>query len=341
MDLALILKQPPPLNPAWLAHEQASNLLAPKPIITDPLERQRMYSETCKVLNASLLSGRDADLNHGLKIQDTLIEVPHGNHSIPIRCYSHSPSNFLDGKHSSNDNASENTIIYYHGGGLIVGDLESEDLSCRRISKALSCKVYSIAYRLMPHHTADHALADALTAFQHISRKQESEGGGRLVLMGSSSGGQLAAQVSQLARKSNESRGKSIDGVLLRGPVTCDASNISFRFRSLHTSMSPAFFTSLLSSPALTAENRTKAKLPLEEQELKGLPRHWVQVCTNDIYYSDGVCYVEALREQGVEVRIDVLVGWPHTFWLRAPGLEKAVEAEGDMAEGLRWLLEG
>jgi acetyl esterase/lipase len=105
--------------------------------------------------------------------------------------------------------------------------------------------------------------------------------------------------------------------------------------------MKPAFHTSLLSTPALTAENRTKEKLPLEEEDLKGLPRHWVQVCTNDIYYSDGVCYAEALREQGVEVRIDMLKGWPHTFWLKAPLLEKAVEAEESMLEGMRWLLEG
>jgi acetyl esterase/lipase len=336
MDPPLILKEPPPLDPAWLAHEQAFNLLAPKPIITDPTERQRIYSSTCKTLNTSLLSSRDADLNHGIEIQDSLIETPDGNHSIPIRCYS--PSKSPGDQQIPERKATENnTVIYYHGGGLTVGDLNSEDLSCRRICKSLHCTLYSVAYRLMPQHTADDALADALTAFHHLSQKQES--GGKVVLVGSSSGGQLAAQVSQLALKSKGSRG--INGVLLRGPVTVDASNLPPRFRSLHTSMSPAFYTSLLSAPALTAENCTIAKLPLEEEELRGLPRHWVQVCTNDAYYSDGVCYAEALREQGVEVRIDVVWGWPHTFWLKAPGLERAVEAEREMVEGLRWLLEG
>jgi len=185
----------------------------------------------------------------------------------------------------------------------------------------------------MPEHTADDALADARYAHQMLSHTNRD---GKLILMGSSSGAQLAAQVSQRSHF-----GRKVDGVLLRGPVTCDAANLPSRFEGMHTLMKPAFHTTLLSTPALTAENRTKEKLPLEEDDLKGLPRHWVQVCTNDIYYSDGICYAEALREQGVEVRTDVLSGWPHTFWLKAPLLEKAVEAEESMLEGLRWLLEG
>lgn len=129
--------------------------------------------------------------------------------------------------------------------------------------------------------------------------------------------------------------------MLLRCPVTVDATNLPARYKGLHVSMNEAFHTSLLSSPALTRKNRTEAKLPLEEEELGGMPRHWVQVCSNDVYYSDGVRYAEALREEGGEVRVDVVRGWPHTFWLKAPVLERAVEAERDTLDGMRWLLEG
>ncbi|TVY81925.1 Carboxylesterase NlhH [Lachnellula suecica] len=322
MDSSLIFQIPPPLDPEWLAHEKASNLLIPKPTITEASERQKAYSNACKALNTCLLTGRDQFLKAGLRIQDSLITSPNENHSIPIRSYT--PSN--------PQSTCKNTVIYYHGGGLFVGDLDSEDLSCRRISKALHCTVYSVDYRLMPQHTADDALTDALVAFKHISHLRNE---GKLVLVGSSSGGQLAAQVSQLARS-----GSKIHGVLLRGPVTCNAANLPAHFRNSHVSMSAAFYTSLLSSAALTAGNRTKAKLPLEEEDLDGLPRHWMQVCTNDIYYSDGLCYAEALRGAGVETRLHVLIGWPHTFWLKAPLLERAVEAEKSMLEGVRWLLE-
>jgi acetyl esterase/lipase len=135
-----------------------------------------------------------------------------------------------------------------------------------------------------------------------------------------------------------------IDGVLLRGPVTCNATEggefLPHRFKKFHTSMSDTFHTSLLSSAALNHWNRTLTALPLEAEDLSGMPRHWIQVSTNDIYYSDGACYAEGLREAGVEVRLDVIQGWPHTFWLKAPYLERAVQAESDMIEGLRWLLE-
>jgi len=103
--------------------------------------------------------------------------------------------------------------------------------------------------------------------------------------------------------------------------------------------MSKAFHTSILSSPAVNTENRVERMMPLEGN-LSGLPRHWIQVSTNDIYYSDGMLYAEALRELGVKVELDIVAGWPHTFWLKAPELERAVQAEVDMINGLRWLFE-
>lgn len=233
-------------------------------------------------------------------------------------------------------------VIYYHGGGLQVGDLDSEDLTCRRICLQLCITVMSIGYRLMPQFTADDSLADALCALTHII---ESHKDSEIILMGSSSGGQLAAQVSQIYSSIVEGQaGGRVKGVLLRGPVTCDATNngttIPEAYKKRHHSMNPEFYTSLLLSAALTSENRTKKKLPLEVEDLTRLPKHWIQVCTNDIYYSDGVCYAEELKRQSVEVSLDVVVGYPHTFWLKAPFLERAVKAEVDMIEGLRWLLE-
>ncbi|KAH6679426.1 Alpha/Beta hydrolase protein [Halenospora varia] len=335
MTSSPILEVPPPLDPAWLDHEEKAGLLLQKPPITDALVRQQTYSTTCKTLNTLLLSGRDAPLTHGLVIRDFTISSASG-HTIPIRHYTPSSSSNSESDDPRKEDAEKlDTVIYYHGGGLYVGDLDSEDLTCRRIVKSLGVKVYSVDYLLMPQHSADDALADALHAFRYL-RQDVVKGKGKMVVIGSSSGGQLAAQVSLQENKN----GKGIDGVLLRCPVLCDASSLPSRWQSKHASMSPAFHTSLLSSAALTAENRTKEKLPLEVEELGGMPRHWIQVCTNDIYYSDGVCYAEGLREKGVQVEMDVVVGWPHTFWLKAPLLGRAVRAEEDMLVGLRWLLE-
>ncbi|KUJ23564.1 alpha/beta-hydrolase [Mollisia scopiformis] len=341
MDPNMFPKLPPPLDPAWLVHEQAANLFAPQPTITDPKERRALYSQRCKDLNAQLLTGRDKHLAEGIKIHDTSIGT------IPVRSYSAIPA--IEGSPPPYDLKSfvpreplHPIVVYYHGGGLHVGDLDSEDLTCRRICKELQCTVYSVEYRLMPEFPADDALADALRAFQGIVSLRSRS---RLIIMGSSSGGQLAAQISQQYRAFAVPQGdKRIHGVLLRGPVTCDATNgganLSEKLRARHTSMHEAFHTSLLANSALHSKNRTSSPLPLEVEDLSKLPRHWIQVSTNDIYYSDGVCYAEALREAGIDVKLDVVEGWPHTFWLKAPLLERAVQAENDMIEGLKWLIE-
>ncbi len=350
MNPTLILSKPPPLDPAWLAHENTANLLSPAPAPTSVEERQRAYSQSCERLNLELLSSRDKHLTEGITVFDTCIEIPY----VPIRSYN--PSSLPSGPpepwsatSASGGKCSDRVepkgvpiVIYFHGGGLYVGDLDSEDLTCRRICKELECTVYSVAYRLMPSHSASTSLSDAMAAFRIISSSRKAS---RLVIMGSSSGGQLAAQISQFYRTyRGPHRTTRIHGVLLRVPVTCDATeggvNLPTKFRGCHTSMSKDFYTSLLSSAAVNAENRTEEPLPLEAEHLEGMPRHWIQVSTNDIYYSDGACYAEALRDAGVNVKLDIVVGWPHTFWLKAPFLERAVQAERDMLDGLRWLLE-
>ena len=362
----LILRVAPPLDPAWLAHE--TTLPPPPPPIDDAKARQETYSKACKARNAALLAGRDSHLNHGIKIFDTVVNPgpDHDHlfpisppaplsrgHRIPVRSYnpSSSPSGPLPvyprgSPKGVEEEQGRDIVIYYHGGGLYVGDLDSEDLTCRRICKELECTVYSVDYRLMPEFTADDAVRDALGAFNWITAMRKAR---RLVVMGSSSGAMLAAMVAAryrvwrgpMARLGNKVR---IDGVCLRGPVLCDGTdageNLPPKFRDFHTSMNEGFHTSLLSSAALNPGNRTTEKLPLEADTFEGLPRHWIQVCTNDVYYSDGVLYGEALRKAGVDVKLNVLRGWPHTFWLKAPELERAVQAEKDCVEGVRWLLE-
>ena len=363
----LLLRSAPPLDPAWIAYEatlpavsHASSASTESP--------QETYSKSCKTINAHLLSGIYSSLNHGIKIHDSFLDDrPNLDALFPIQqaptsrgrrltIRSYSPESSLPdapsvyftkrppGSAEQEEEEAKDIIIYYHGGGLYVGDLDSEDLTCRRLCKELGCTVYSVNYRLMPEFSADDAVFDAMNAFRQITSMRRAR---RLIVMGSSSGAQLAAMVASQCRVwgglSSQSRGK-IHGVCLRGPVLCDATedgaNLPPQLRKWHTSMSERFHTSLLSSAAVNAANRTTSKMPLEAETWEGLPRHWIQVCTNDIYYSDGVLYGECLREAGVDVRMDVLRGWPHTFWLKAPELEKAVQAEKDCVEGVRWLLE-
>lgn len=166
-------------------------------------------------------------------------------------------------------------------------------------------------------------------------------------------------------------------GVALRCPVTCDATEggesvpSEWRERGLHTSMRPDFYTGILASLAVMHANRVrKHKMPLEmlsefsspnskfqadvgtsehvediedgnREEKDGMRqiRWFIQLCTNDIYYSDGVCLGIGLGDRGAEVKIRVEEGWPHTFWLKGGSLMEARRAEGELVREAGWIL--
>jgi acetyl esterase/lipase len=196
----------------------------------------------------------------------------------------------------------------------------------------------------MPTYRASTSLSDCMDVFHYLSQLTAGTAEGnavKLVLVGSSSGGELAALVSQMAPQG------SVDGVVLRGPVTSDAFSgmeyVPERLRPLHTSAGEPSFWNCLLGPMKRDEPRDGLeRMPLEapEEVLKGMPRTRIQVCTNDGLYSDGVCYAKALEDAGVQVKVDVVRGRPHTFWLKAPHLPRALEADRAMLEGLAWVAE-
>jgi acetyl esterase/lipase len=329
----LFLSEAPPLNPTWLAYEKANGLVnapAAQETITpaDALRlRQRSYAKSCRDRNERLTS--PTSLYHSLlsdiQTHPDSTQSPDGA-TIHLRIYI--PTTLTH---------PQDFIIYYHGGGLCVGDLDSEDLQCRRLAKDLGIKVVSVEYRLFPDHSPDTAVADAWAAFLAIAKLWKynaDQQPGRVYIVGSSSGAQLAAQTAHRARGTPY----LISGLVLRCPVTVDASrggvSIPQRYEDKHTSFSPSFGTNLLS---FDPENQLPIALdmPLNSDSFAGMPPMFLQLCTNDIYYSDGACYADALTGAGNDLVTDVLEGWPHTFWLKAPELEEAGQADGRV---IAWL---
>ena len=90
------------------------------------------------------------------------------------------------------------TVVYFHGGGFVVGGLESHDDICAEICAATGFRVVSVDYRLVPEHPHPAAFDDALSATRAIAKRF----GGPLVLVGDSAGGNLAAAVTQAAGRS-------------------------------------------------------------------------------------------------------------------------------------------
>jgi len=335
---ALVIEGPPPLDPAWVEYEREHlTPAAPKKKKSyeapTAIERQLAYAQECRDLHARMMApgARDHNLSKGIvKRQLTATSTKDGA-TIPILAYTREQDSGSD---------PDVVIVYFHGGGLWVGEVDSEEPSCRRLVLAgENHAVYSVGYRLMPEYFASVCVSDAYDGFSTVRQLVGNKP--KLVVIGSSSGGQLAAHVSQMAPRG------SVDGVLLRSPVTSDVfSGVEYvpeRLRQYHKSATQAFVTSLGGFMKRAVPRDGLARMPLEadEEVLKGLPRTWIQVCTNDTLYSDGVCYAIALEEAGVEVKVRVVEGWPHTFWLLVPELERALEAELEMVDGLKWLLSG
>jgi len=124
------------------------------------------------------------------RVEDRTISGPAG--IIPVRVY------------TPLEAASEPApgIVYFHGGGWVLCDLDSHDGACRRMSNAIGAVVVSVDYRLAPEHKFPAAIDDSYAATQWVAAHAAELGvdAGRLAVAGDSAGGNLAAVVAQIAR---------------------------------------------------------------------------------------------------------------------------------------------
>ena len=139
------------------------------------------------------------------RIEDFTIPGPAGD--IPVRLYSPDPDTQLP------------AVVYYHGGGWVVGDLDSHDPLCRALANRANVVVLSVHYRLAPEHKYPAAADDSYAAAQWVSEHGAEIGadGSRIVVCGDSAGGNLSAVVSLMAR---DRGGPELRGQVLIYPVT-------------------------------------------------------------------------------------------------------------------------
>ncbi|KAH8169904.1 alpha/beta hydrolase fold domain-containing protein [Sarocladium implicatum] len=326
---ALAFTKAPSLHPDFLVYEKEQATKDDPGLPDGLIERRVAYAQKCRDVYQKMTAegARERDLGRGIEKKWFTLQAGADNFNIPVMQLDISE---YDGQDP------EIIIFYIHGGGLAVGEADSEELSCRRMLKARIGRVrlYSLGYRLKDPWPASTCISDCLDCIRTLR-----DPNARTILAGSSSGGQIAAAISLQSEKG------TFQGVMLRGPVTADACsgswNIPERFRNFHTSIDDSFINSMSFYLRRRVPNDGLEKLPLDAEpgQFAAQPKTWIQVSTNDTLYCDGLCYAMALQEEGVEFRLDVIHGWPHTFWLVAPELDRSLQAEDDMVEGLRWLI--
>ena len=227
-------------------------------------------------------------------VEDRSVPGPHG--PIPIRIYRPDGTGPFP------------VLVYFHGGGWVVGNLETADVFCRAMATSAGCVVVSVNYRHAPEHKFPIAADDAFAATQWVGTHAATFRGdaARLIVSGTSAGGNLAAVVGLMAR---DRGGPALMSQLLIVPV------IDYNFET------PSYRKNA-EGYGLTAEamrwywkhylrgdddGRHPYASPLRAQSLRGLPPALVVTAEFDPLHDEGEAYATRLRAEGV----------PTTLWRR------------------------
>ena len=228
-------------------------------------------------------------------------------------------------------------VVYLHGGGWTIGDLQTHDEPCRALAAGTGAVVVSVDYRLAPEHPFPAAVDDAYAAACFVAGSAEDLGvdADRLVVAGDSAGGNLAAAVSLLAR---DRSGPTIALQVLIYPAV-DFDFDSGRWPSLEENATGYFlhletmrwFADCYGGTGLLAGDPSAA--PIRATDHAGLPPAYVSVAGFDPLRDEGLGYAEALAGAGVPVTLCRHDAQVHGYWHFAPSVESSGAArEADIA---------
>ncbi len=194
-------------------------------------------------------------------------------------------------------------LVYLHGGGWVLGDLDSHEGICRQLARVSGCVVLAVDYRLAPEHPFPAAVEDAAAAFRWASAEAGSLGidPNRLAVGGDSAGGNLAAVVAQMARDGTL---PACDFQLLLYPATDLAANTPSYARvpedmPLSGRIMRWFIDRYTPDPALRADSRAS---PARAASLAGTAPALVLTCGEDPLCDEGRAYADRLEADGVAV---------------------------------------
>jgi acetyl esterase len=197
-------------------------------------------------------------------------------------------------------------VVFFHGGGFVVGDLDTHDGACRQHAVGADAVVVSVDYRLAPEHPYPAAVDDAWAATQWVARCGDELGADstRLAVAGDSAGGTIAAVVAQRARDND---GPAIAFQLLWYPSTLwDSSLPSFRENASAPVLGRdevAMFSRWYAGE-VDLSDPPPGMAPGRAKNLADLPPAYIAVAGHDPLRDDGIRYGELLAAAGVPVEV-------------------------------------
>jgi acetyl esterase len=250
------------------------------------------------------------------KVEDRMIPGPAG--AIPLRLYWPNAAGPVP------------AIVYYHGGGHVIGSLDTHDFIARNLCAGAEALLASVDYRMGPEHKFPGAVDDCFAALQWVRANAASLGAdpGRIGVHGDSAGANLAAVVALMAR---DAAGPELRLQSLVYPVgDYSLSGASYRKYAQGCGMltpdAMAWFARhYLRSPADAEDWRAS---PLKASSHAGVAPAIVVVAECDVLHDDGESYAEALRHAGVPVEYREYPGMIHGFLGMVPVVDDAMNAQ-------------
>ena len=260
------------------------------------------------------------------RVEDRFIPGP--DQPIPLRIYT--PRQPVAGERLP-------LLVYLHGGGFVVGSLDSYDSLCRALANRVDCVVVSVDYRLAPEHKFPAAVEDCIEALNWVAENADEIDGdaARLAIAGDSAGGNLAAVTAIAAR---DDGGPSLCCQVLVYPVAAGTpdsfSHHAFAEKRLLTRRNILWFYEQYLNGPEDAKNPRFA--PLETPDLAGLPPTLLIVAGHDPLRDEGLAYGERLRQAGVAVTLHNYEGMVHGFLTMSDVIDKGGEAIEEASRTLR-----
>ena len=310
-----LAQAPPKADPQMQAVLDQLGKLGPKPLETLSPEEARTQPSPADAVMALLKSqGKSTAPEAVGKVENKTFAGPGG--VVPIRIYTPAGSGPFP------------VILYIHGGGWVIANLDTYDASPRALANAAQAVVVSTHYRQAPEHKFPAAHDDTWAAYEWVLKNAKSLNGdpAKVALAGESAGGNMAVAISMMAR---DRKVRMPVHQLLVYPVANHAFDTpSYQENANAKPLGKAgmqwFFSHYLKNPADGDNARVSV---VRAANFKGLPPTTVITAQIDPLRSEGESYAKKLQEAGVDVRHQNYDGVAHEFFGMGAVVDKAKQA--------------
>ena len=283
-----------------------------------PLDQMSVPDARAAIMALAAASGAPPAVAH---VADRTVPGPAGE--IPVRVY------------TPEGRAPFPVLVFFHGGGWVIGGLESHDGVCRQLANAARCLVVSVDYRLAPEHPYPAAAEDAYAATSWVAAHAAELGGdtSRIAVGGDSAGGNLSAVVSLMAR---DRGGPRLVHQLLVYPVV-DAPGD--RHPSYRENADGYFLTATMMHwfwGHYRGAERDAYACPLRAADVRGVPPALVITAEFDPLRDEAEAYARRLRDADVPVTLSRYDGMVHGFFGMGALVDRARDAVAEAARALR-----